>query len=341
MKDRGLTNRQIISFHSNNKSSEGSGGISAVGKVSEFTSRSISAKNKEKESSLLHNDSRPVTDVQIAGAAVDSDEFARQAEEKAMQDAMTQMVAMKSRNLAKGGNFIPTAHQGETNMSIEFERANHTADIHHAPSGPGPSVEFRGVQPNSENAHLFKVENITQLSFMIYRLVKTHNIVSITDLPCTSSMIWMPEVLERLEFEVPHLHYRCIVPNDESLVEGVLRYRELSSPVILKDPTVWASKLPAADLAFAWYGLGFLPPERSWQLLKALQKSGTKYVIVPNFPDLVHNPAIGNRHGRINVRKAPYRFSEPLRVVNNMSAIPNMRKQLFMYDVKDIRKDLL
>lgn len=277
-------------------------------------------------------------DIEVEGMAVDMAEFNKQAEQKALEDAIhkrdaIQMGKSKQISLLSTSLSKKVAMKNQNNFTTKSQEDEQHK--HHR-----PHEEFRGVERNADNRHLFKVDNVTHLSFMLYRLVKAHNITSITDLPCTKSMFWMPEVLERLEFEVPNFHYRCIVPDDKHLVEGVLRFKDLSSALILKDSTAWASKLPKADLAFAWYAMGYMAPRRSWHLLKALLKSNTTYVVVPNYPEVNQNPGISSKHGRINVRRAPYRFSEPLRVVNNISSTPDVRKQMLFYTISDIRTEM-
>ncbi|PXF48318.1 hypothetical protein BWQ96_01778 [Gracilariopsis chorda] len=261
------------------------------------------------------------TDMRLRGTMVSVEEFKKKAQAKALEDSVRKrerLLAMKnrrsnnSRDEAKGG--------------LNFHR---------------PHSGFRGVQRNEENAHLFKDDNVTHLSFMLYRLIKTHQIASVLDVPCSASTLWMPELLKILEFEVPGFHYRCIVPDDQYLVEGVLRYKDFSSATIVKDENAWASKLPRADVALVWYGLGYMSPQRAWKLIKALRKSKTKYVVVPNFPDVSHNPGSASKYGHVNVRRAPYRFDEPLRVVNNMSGDPSIRKQLLLYELGGIRSGVL
>lgn len=204
-----------------------------------------------------------------------------------------------------------------------------------------PHEEFRGVPRNSANSVLFKTDNLTHLSFMVYRLLKAHNISSVIDIPCTGSMFWMPQVLKILEFEIPNFQYRCIAPSDKYLIEGINRFRQFSSATIVKNSNAWASRLPRADLAFVWYGLGYWPPRRAWKLLMSLRRSNVKYVIVPNFPGVKNNPGSASMHGLVNVRRAPYLFDEPLRVVNNIGGNFSVQKQLLLYNLKGVRRGIL
>lgn len=270
----------------------------------------------------------------VSTSSVNMADFHRHAEERTIENALKKRAALESVKDMKWGN--------ETNVNTFLNViVNGTFNETNKMNNSYPHVNvYKGVQKMSDNSNLFKADNITHLSYMLYRLIKTHGIVSLIDVPCTLSIFWIPELIQRLEFEVPKFHYRCIVPDDELLVDAVLRFQGLSSAVVIKDPAFWTSKLPAADLAFVWYGLGFMAPKPSWQLLKALQQSPTKYVIVPNHPDVVRNPGVATPHGRVNVRRAPYLFDEALRVVNNVSSTQS-RKQLLMYDLKGVRSGIL
>lgn len=267
---------------------------------------------------------------------IDIDDFRKRAEERAMYDALQKRAATTSGHNKKavmGSDFFLDVERnmtGGNETRIFGASGNKTEAI----------SEYRGVLPTQENAELFKTDNLTHLSYMIYRLIRTHNLSSVLDVPCTKSMIWMPGLLVRLEYEVPNFHYRCIVPEDEYLVEAILRYKGLTSAVVLKDSMFWASKLPKTDVALVWYGVGYLAPRKSWQLLKAIHQSETKYVVIPNHPDVSSNPGSETRHGRVNVRRSPYRFDDPLRVVNNVSTtFP--RKQLLMYELQGLRSGVL
>lgn len=270
------------------------------------------------------------------GNWINIDNFRRHAEERAIYDALRKRAAITSRQ--RDGDVNISLELLETGGTTEAENEIIVADANN--NETKIVSEYRGVLPTQENAELFKTDNLTHLSFMIYRLVRTYNLSSILDVPCTKSMIWMPEVLVRLEYEVPNFHYRCIVPNDEYLVEAILRYKGLTSAVVLKDPTFWASKLPKTDIALTWYGVGYLAPRQSWQLLKAIHQSKTIYVIIPNHPDVSNNPGSKTTQGRVNVRRSPYRFDEPFRVVSNVSStFP--RKQLLMYELNRLRSAIL
>lgn len=200
---------------------------------------------------------------------------------------------------------------------------------------------FKGVLKRDSNKHLFKTDNVTHLSYMLYRLVKTHMISSMMDISCTGSKLWMPELLSHLEFEIPGFQYTCILSSEKEKADVVARFRGLGSVDVIVKPSYRTARLPKVDLAFTWYAIGFLDPRPAWQLLQSIHSAGVKYAIVPSYPGVFNNPPAGTKHGRVNVRRAPYRFNEPLRMVSNMSGNADAPKHLLLYDVNGgIREQL-
>jgi hypothetical protein len=182
-------------------------------------------------------------------------------------------------------------------------------------------------------------DNLTRVSYMMYRLIKTHHIASLVDIPCTNTLHWMPQVLHYLDFEVPGFRYTCVVPTEADRELAQASFGEQASPEYLVAREYWRLKLPATDMAFLWNILGFIPPQQSWALLKSVRQAQTKYVVLPNYPQLRNNPATGTHHGRVNVRRAPYRFAEALRVFNNISTSAKITKQMLFYDTEHLRQD--
>lgn len=263
-------------------------------------------------------------------------EFHEHAEQRAMQAALRKRAA-KQKSLSS--DHAPGKHPNASSSVVPY--SDPQSVISQGGISKTSGGAFKGIHTTPENAHLFQFENITYLSFMLYRLIKTHDIKSVVDVPCTQSILWLPDLLQRLEFEIPHFHYRCIVPNDEYLVDAVLRFKDLSSTTVVKDTTFWTAILPKADLAVSWYGVGYVIPRISWQLLKSVRQSQTKYIIVPNHPKVKSNPSSETKHGRVNVRKPPYLFDEPFRVVKNLSVSAGSPKELMMYKVDAVRKGVI
>jgi len=60
-------------------------------------------------------------------------------------------------------------------------------------------VKFRGIQVGSDG--MLDGVNVSKVSFMLYRVIKTYGIRSMVDIPCYSNRNWMPKLLERLDYE--------------------------------------------------------------------------------------------------------------------------------------------
>jgi hypothetical protein len=206
-----------------------------------------------------------------------------------------------------------------------------------------PSSRFVGVSHDAATLAAANVagnfDNLTRISYMMYRLIKTHHISSLIDIPCTNTLRWMPQVLHYLDYEVPGFRYTCVVPSEVEKDRVQKTFGDQASPIFLVAREYWRLQLPTTDVAFLWNILGFLSPQQSWALLKSVRQAQTKYVVIPNYPQLRNNPAAGTHHGRVNVRRAPYRFAEALRVFNNISTNPKVTKQMLLYDTDRLRQD--
>lgn len=200
---------------------------------------------------------------------------------------------------------------------------------------------FRGVllpAASHKVEHLGSHDNITQISYMLYRLIRTHRISSIADIPCIHNLAWMPAVLHQIEFITPGFRFICVVrtPAERERAQAAFGHGSSAEFFVMRE--FWRAKLPEVDLAFLWNVIGFMSPQRSWALIKGIRRGGTKYLLLPNYPDLRNNPAAGTHHGHVNVRRAPYRFTEALRVFNNVSTDADISKQMLLYDSERLRE---
>lgn len=194
--------------------------------------------------------------------------------------------------------------------------------------------EFRGVQLESQTD---AADDIKRLSFMLYRLVKTFKVSSILDVPCIRSLPWLPQLADHLEFEVPGFKYYCILENSEEYHEAKKLVQNVSSLHLSIRPEYWTYPLPKADLGFLWHSFGYLPPEKAWNLMQALRDLDVKFVVVPNNPLVERNFAHAPSHGLVNVRRTPYRFGEPVRIIQNVQKNGAEPKQLLFYNVSSVR----
>lgn len=204
-------------------------------------------------------------------------------------------------------------------------------------------LRFRGVPMDPvavERAEAMgNFDNVTHLSYMLYRLIKTHHIRSLLDVPCTRTLHWMPQVLHYLDLEVPGFRYHCVVATkaEREMAEAALG--DLASAEYIVSREFWRARLPATDVGLLWNVVGFVSPKQAWGLVQGVRKAGTKYLVLANYPALRNNPATGTSHGRVNIRRAPYRFTESLRVFNNISTRTDVNKQMLFYDSEHLRAD--
>jgi hypothetical protein len=198
---------------------------------------------------------------------------------------------------------------------------------------------FKGHHvPSSVLPLLFRSDNITRVSLYAYRLIKAHRIESMIDLSCETTKHWMPAVLQYLEFEVPGFRFHCVVDDDKSMSNVMDYYRHLGSIEFLVGMEYNLMKFPKVHLAFLWNVIGVISSKREGHLFKGISKARIKYVLLSNYPNIKKNPCAPVENGRVNVRRTPYTFRHPLRIIQNVSMDPSLVKQILFFDVANIKK---
>lgn len=182
------------------------------------------------------------------------------------------------------------------------------------------------------------IDNVTKLSYMLYRLVQVHNVRRILDFWCEDSVAWLPQLLLYLDLELPGCRFFCVTRSQHGQSSTSKKLGDLCSPEYLVHDEYWNIKFPEVDLVSLWNVFGRVGPLEEWNLTQKIGLSNSKYVVIPNYPHVRKNGATGSRHGRVNVRRAPYRFKEPLRVINNISVAGAAPKQLFFYEAENLRE---
>lgn len=199
-------------------------------------------------------------------------------------------------------------------------------------SGAGDSGDphaFRGVVLRPGTIARGNNDDVQRLTFMLYRLVVQHGLHSVVDVPCARSLPWVGALVARLEFEVPGFRYYCVLKTDGEYAQARMLARNTSALHV-----VYGRPPPGADLAFLWHAFGYLSPGDAWALVRRLR---VRYVAVPNHPYVERNSGLASRSGRVNVRRAPYRFGEPKRVISDMHVNGAEPKQLLFYERRAIR----
>ncbi|GAB0488810.1 hypothetical protein MMPV_000020 [Pyropia vietnamensis] len=204
---------------------------------------------------------------------------------------------------------------------------------------------FHGVpaQPNQRS------DNVTRLSFMLWRVIKTYHIKSLVDVPCRAHGSWMPQLLARLDYDLPEFRYYCVDASPRVIKEAKAMVGDLvDSHFVVRD--WWARRLPSADLIFSWRGLDTSPSEHVHRLLSHIPGSDAKYLLLGSAD--AHNDgkglgamgmaaaAMGAKKWAppINFRKAPFRLPQhPMRVIKEVT-LPTAAhsRSLLLYQVADL-----
>lgn len=195
---------------------------------------------------------------------------------------------------------------------------------------------FRGVSGGMQNG-----ENITQLSLMVYKVVRGEQIASMAAVPCYEVRNWMPSVVQRLEAEVIGFEFHCVDVIDgadnnthrERLEELKSAFGDISGNFIQVEADAVSLYLPKdLDMVVSWMGLQKWGMRKSWRFVKGLRRCRVKRLLLGN--DAVRNN-LQEKQGLLNVRKSPMLFNEPRRVINKV-AEENSR-QLLLYEMDKIR----
>ena len=171
-------------------------------------------------------------------------------------------------------------------------------------------------------------DDIERVSYMLYKLITSNNIVTVVDSPCVSSLGWIPSLVHRLEFEIPRFRYYCVLKTRRNYRIA----KRLAANISALHPVYHAPR--NVDLAVLWNAFGYLDPHSAWRLLRSLN---TKFVVVPHYPNVERNSGHVATHGRVNVRRSPYRFGEPLRIMKHVQRNGSEPKQMLFYRSSAIR----
>jgi len=197
---------------------------------------------------------------------------------------------------------------------------------------------FHGVpaQPHQ------KTDDVTRLSFMLWRVIKTYHIKSMVDVPCRAHGSWMPQLLARLDYDLPDFHYTCVDASPRVVKGARAAVGDLvDGHFLVRD--WWARRLPPADLVFAWRGLDTAPAEHVHRLLSAVPASGAKYLLLGSADTHNDGHGAGAAGGKkwvppINFRKAPFRLPQhPMRVIKEVT-LPSAAhsRSLLLYQVAEL-----
>lgn len=145
--------------------------------------------------------------------------------------------------------------------------------------------------------------NVTHLSYMVFKLIKTHEIKSVVDIPCRNTLSWFPQLLHYLDFEILGFKYYCIDSEKHSQDDIRGLFSDAASPEFMHIRPEEASLLPKADLVFSWDGPQQWGVRKTWSFFTALRQIRPKYLMITNNPGAQNTD---DKRGLINLRKQPF-----------------------------------
>eukprot|EP00186_Timspurckia_oligopyrenoides_P001187 CAMPEP_0182446180 /NCGR_PEP_ID=MMETSP1172-20130603/4038_1 /TAXON_ID=708627 /ORGANISM="Timspurckia oligopyrenoides, Strain CCMP3278" /LENGTH=505 /DNA_ID=CAMNT_0024642071 /DNA_START=229 /DNA_END=1746 /DNA_ORIENTATION=+ len=195
-------------------------------------------------------------------------------------------------------------------------------------STEGKKEKFRGVVVGTEG--VVGNFNVTKLSFSLFRLMKSKRLFSLIDFPCSSNLDWMPQLVVRLEFEMPGFYYTCMEPEGSRIEEIKRRFQPYVDPDVVVWPLNQQRPMPRSDVVFSWNGVQYWDMRESFNLVRMARLSSKMLMMstnpkVTNLRLITRNNWIGN--GTVNLRKQPFLLDAPIRVVGNLS-IPDAPLQI-------------
>lgn len=194
-------------------------------------------------------------------------------------------------------------------------------------------LQSRGYNGNTQG--VVNGQNLTQLSLMAYKIAKTEKVFSMAAAPCREVSLWMPEVVRRLELELPGFQFYCVDTAEQAGSKDDLKkaFGDVSGGFLQSAPEEIEQVVPKnLDLVVSWMGMQQWGIRKSWRFIKGLRRSGARMALFSNNP-LSGNSDPGSQ--TINIRKSPLLLNEPQRVIGKVSSDENM--QLLLYSMDGLR----
>lgn len=182
--------------------------------------------------------------------------------------------------------------------------------------------------------------NVQHMSYMLSRIITAHSILSVGDLPCSKHADWMKILLPKLKEENLGFHYNCIVTSETAANEMREMYKG-DDAVTVTNLKPWMETFPNVDLVFSTGYFQHLEPSKTWRSMKNMKAGGVKYVFFENHVGVGNTQIMFGHRGVMNVRRAPFHFAQPMRVVNGISADgAEVQAQLVLYAIDQLRQGI-
>lgn len=243
----------------------------------------------------------------IRAAAGEESQEAKSAQERAEHEKAEEISATDNQEAITEEN-EPTTEENqpiikEDRLTTELNRPameESRPTIEEKPKTDGVSKNrnvFRGVPGGAVDG-----TNITQVSLMVYKLVRANEIKTVVDIPCRNNLSWFPKLLERLDFEVVGFKYICVDKGADKDTQMRSLFTDAGSPEFHDIEPEQAAKLPKSDLVLSFNGPQQWGVRKTWSFFRGLRKSRPKYIIVTNNPGQKNN----DKESTLNLRKQPF-----------------------------------
>lgn len=206
-------------------------------------------------------------------------------------------------------------------------------------NSPEFAKTIRAAAPHSDLNGRHTHTNMTHLSNMLLKIIKTYNVKSVADIPCRNSLAFFPKLLPKLDFEVMGFKYYCIDSEKDTHEDIAHFFGDAGNPEIMHLKPTETSMLPKTDLVFSWDGPQDWGVTKTWTFFANLRNVRPKYLLITNNPTELN----ADRPGVLNLRKQPFHFAQANRVLSKVHASENPslglpKKQLLFYEINDIRR---
>lgn len=167
-----------------------------------------------------------------------------------------------------------------------------------------PVVDYaRGGDQDTVTDESGKHENTTRLSEMVFKLIKSQGITSVADIPCRNTISWFPNLLHRLDYDIPGFKYYCV--DSDKISQDDIRplFSDAGSPEFLHVRPSESNSLPHVDMVFSWNGPQQWGIGLTWAFFSGIREVRPGLVVVTNNPGVTN---VNGGPGVINLRKQPF-----------------------------------
>lgn len=193
--------------------------------------------------------------------------------------------------------------------------------------------------PTEPKAYDTSKDNITHLAMMTFKIAKEIKGKTMVAMPCRPTLSWLPKVVAKLQFILPAFKFYCVdtdtaTTSVEDLKKAFEKDGDAETEFLKISPKESEDIPPNADLVLSWMGMQDWGVKKSWRFVKGLRESGAKRIMFVNNPRCMNT---NSESGEINLRKQPFHFGEPLRVIKNISLVRTKPKDVLLYHMDEIR----